>query len=510
MHNNWTAITESWRAPNGMVVTPVSTNERLRQIGETLGNGLREDWARNKWAGLCVAGRRQILEISDISGALVATAMLRANKTDGPMGGAQSQRAHIETLFVRGGGNTVFAEGHPAFEAVSLFVRALNDPADVGLSFIGRVSETGFSSSQGDHSQAVDREAEAHRGPDAPSFRSLDDMLRDIGLKLRDPPPGALGEFSEPALTENSWTPLTPPYRSSEGWLVEPIGDAKGMRLLGEEIENLMFNDGILAPIIETCARGLARYAAIKDPKGVIRGYAQFGFSGGFPNFIVARGYCDQRLPAPAVEAINEYCRGIRKETIPLTVSIGPGGFMAPSVAADQGVQDLGRVMGEMPEAIALPIPPVQASDPREEAIRVATEDSRGISNETWEVPAPPWEDPSSGWHVRVAERTSDILDLAPHFPGNLGARAALEHFARAAKAGQNFIVSVHDKDSPQAYGVLTLNDEGVAQLTYLYGRGRNETEALCNRPKEAIAAAEQWLHAYNSGALAPRNFRIS
>ena len=509
MADTWTPITQAWQAPNGVFVNPVSSLEDLAAIGNTLNNGLREEWARIKWGGLCSEGRRQILALSDGQGTPLGVSMLRVV----PAQGGDAPRATVEAMFVRGQGNSNFRPGEPPSDAVAAYVDLLNDREPQGVEWVGRIGRSAFldvAAYEAECATPIALEGDVAEEPrdlspleiaarqgQAEGLSPLQALLRGLGLAPAAPPPP-----QENATLEQSWVPLSEEFRLPSGWKVTPIRNAKEMKFLGEELDNLMMFDPGFIAAVHSAVEGQARYVAIKDARDVIRGYGQFGCSGGFPALRVARGYCDEKLAVEAVDVMKAYVRGLFDGSVEMNVIPGTDLFRTPEEAADHGGRDLADAMARPAQFLLAPFPAVYGpkAPPTEEEL--AEMERRRREEGDWQVPVGEWRHPGTGLAVRLVNREAELRALGVAFQNHLAIDQYRTRIVQQAIAGEHFVVAVLEDGRPIANGYIGINDTGSATLDFLFGPGRTEVEARRSLPPAAVSAVNDWLENYNSGAL--------
>ena len=522
MPATWLPITSPWIAANGAQVIPVTSDADMATMGQQLRNGLVQDWARAKWADLCVQGRRQVLLIVSPEGAAIGNSFLRANPT------SSGEDSVVEALFVRGRGAEIFAEGDLAFDAVTEYVTKLNAGELVKLIDI---NGTGFVQPAVE-TQEADAEANAEVA-EAISLRAMTPIERaaiaaaDLGISpieaLLQGYGAAPEEVPEPEPVEppapRVWAPLSVAFAGANGWYVAPTSGEDNLRRLGEELDNMLFPDGALQSAIAESVSGRSRFVAVEDTNHVIRGYAQFACVRGQAIITSARGYCDARLPDEGAEVLREYVTALYGNNLALTIGMGANGFseepvsFADALAAAGGVTvmaGLPRIQGATNGGDNAPNEDrydgdAADGDEDEDEDEIGDEGDRVFIPAApaleWRGIAAPWVNHFSGLRIEAATDDVTLRVMGDTFGNALRMDHYREGIARQCADGSAQVIQVFEGDTMVANGFIKLRGD-VAYLEFLFGPGGDAHTATQSLPPAAPAAVAAWIDALNGNVL--------
>ncbi len=543
MNATWKALTAPYVAPNGYQVIPVTSEEQMESVGRSLHNGLTQGWAREKWADLCVQGRRQVLLIVNGEGTVSANSFLRTNP------GRDGAEARFESLFVRGSGATVFSEGDPAFDAVSAYVDGLNSReierlADVASDRIVQPEPVPQVDAAYAALVAMTPLERATRVAEDLGMSPIDALLAGHGALPEAPVADVARPRDElPAL---SWTPLSERFEASNGWAVVPAASSADIRRLGEELDNVLFHDSTAAQAAQQSVQGATRYAAIEDTDGVVRGFAQFGCVSGQPILTAARGYCDAPLSSQALEALGRgpdgkpvmggYLPALYTGGVALLAGLGPNGFAETPVdfnAALEGATGrvgsapLTRILGAGPDAGATGEGGFREGDGNDDETGFddgGYDDEDGFDDagpfDDEGVPAAPvateWQGITAGWteaatglRVVPAESAETLARMGNDFGNALANPGYREGIQRQCADGRSQVIQVMSGDTMVANGMVEVRDGEVRFLSnpmgegdFLFGPGGSASLAKGNLTPNARAAADAWVKGVNEGTI--------
>lgn len=312
----WKPLSGPFVSPNGLVVKALASDGELAQLGSDLRNGLQVGQARDHWAALCAEGRRQILSVSP-AGADDSTAGVEV----------EVKRGEARAMFVRGMYNQEYGPGTPEFEAVASYLAAVNGHA---IPLTMDVGQNGFAEPEAPAAQAASpwerAIAFARRFAISP-FKAL--VMGDDAMKE------AQENGAAPAVEEEhvSWRALTERFAAANGLVVEPIGDSAGLKKLGEEMENNLFQ--AYAAYVAPCERGVTQFAAIYHEQDGIVGYAEFRAVAGQVVPVACRSRFDYDPSPEMTSAVREYVRALNGGTLQTEVGVGGNAFVMDGPAEE-------------------------------------------------------------------------------------------------------------------------------------------------------------------------------
>lgn len=310
----WTPMTDAYAAPNGLVVEPVGSDGELAEIGEDLRNGLMDPRARGMWASQCVRGKRQIFKVLAADGGTVACGELEV------VGG------RVRPMFVRGKGNVECGPGQPEHDAVSAWLAAVNG-RDRSVTMKVAVGQDGFANLPAPELTPWQQVVEIAKQKAISPFMALVTGVPQVPEMDAALDPGA------DDVEDAAWPVLTGRFVAGNGWSVEPVGSRRGLRDLGEALENMLFySHGGYA---ETCASGRAQFAAIRGPEGEIAGCAELRAVAGQIVPVACRARFDAEVTAEAAQVLGDYVAGVNGRRLETNFDVGGDRFHVDGTRAD-------------------------------------------------------------------------------------------------------------------------------------------------------------------------------
>lgn len=304
----WKTLSGPFEAPNGHTVQPVGSEGELEELGVHLRNGLIIPEARSQWADQCIDGNRQIFGVRDESGDLVANGEFKV------------RNGNLSIMFVRADRNRELRMNDPAFDAVSAYVTAVNARAlPLTLNPVGNgfVSVEPSHAPEGPWERAVRISGDQAMSPFAALVLGLGKETTEAELDAAVVP-----------FEDATWPPLTAPYNAAGGLTVEPVSSRSGLRTLGAELENNLFNAQMTSYVALACQEGQMQILAIYRADEGIIAFGQISSVGGQVVSTACRGYADEDVPADVTAALASYVDAINTHAIESRLSAGNEGFV--------------------------------------------------------------------------------------------------------------------------------------------------------------------------------------
>jgi hypothetical protein len=299
----WSPLSEPYVSASGYRVTPASTIEDLVVIGDTLRNGLLLGGPRLTWATLCSEGARQIFDVKSPDGVMVAGGELKS--VDGV----------VAIMFVRGKFNKELVPGDAEFDAVAAYVAAVNG-REIPLILAPRAS--GF----------------VEAGSDAAIESPWDQALRAARAQTISPFAAMVIGYDADRTPDQdadmqvvTWRAVTGPFTAPTGIVIEPITSSSGLHVLGVELENSLFLDGMVASLAHDCAAGRTQVAAIYNGNGIVA-FAEFRAVNGQLIASSCRGFADNAPSSDVGRAVLAYVGATNAGLIPLNLSLSADAFV--------------------------------------------------------------------------------------------------------------------------------------------------------------------------------------
>jgi hypothetical protein len=498
----WQTLSAPYAAANGLTVATVGTDAQLENLGHEFRNGLMVDWQRDLWAELCAEGNRQIFAVADADGGPVANGELKVH--DG----------RVRVMFVRGPGNVEFAAGHPAYDAADEYVAAIND---------GRIPTSLVPHGNG-FSAPAPQEAPESRWERALRFARERMISPFAAMVLGEAAPTGVAPDEEPAevFEDIRWTPLSAAWASPEGVTVEPVLTRSGLRRIGIELENNLFDPKMTEHVARGCAAGKSQYLALYTEADGIVGYAELQPVMGQVVRVATRGFADGEVSAEAMRAVTEYVAMINGRHPALNVMLEGNPF------GEEADGEFGRWVGStLPKAsrggmeaelgLVGEGPGPDEADEVEEAGFEGDEEARAYEafpgaprregvpaypavsvgdGMTWEAITDAFTAPN-GLTVVPVTAEATLAEMGAEFDNALASMHSM--WARKCVSGESQIVriTVPGADGP----VLVANAELSVQngrVYPLFNRAHNNQEA----GEEARAALTAYLTAVNNGRI--------
>ena len=443
---DWTPMTDAYTAANGLVVEPVGSDDEMRELGETLRNGLMDSRARAQWAGLCEAGDRQILRVRDAGGRIVANAELEVANGGRIVANAELEVANgvVEAMFVRGDQSRTGWDRAREAEglAVAEYLEAVNArriPLKV------EIVDGGF-----DNLPAASPWEEALRLSKSQAISPF--MALVTGLPTV---PEATINREARAIDDLRWAVLTGRFVADNGWSVEPLGSRAALRDVGVQLENMLFYAH--GEIARLCAAGVAQFAAVRAPGGRVLACAELRAADGRLVTMACRGRHDSAAPAEADGALGDYVAAVNDGRLATTAAVGAFAF-ATEGAPEPGLE--GAAEGLSHASILAPTVPTVAfgddeddyGDEDADFLRDWGTPGGDAAPERWEPLTDRFAAPNGLFVEPVCER-EELRAMGEHFRNALATMSG--RWARLCAEGVSQVVRVVD-----AQGTLVSNAE--------------------------------------------------